>query len=110
MRQLLLWSIVAFFAGWTVHAAYQLAAGWAYLAKREGPWADKPNIPWPTGISVQMLFIVLGLLSSIALATFATSDRWEKQLRKACRCDLMECRCTIDTELLYGRPGRDPAN
>lgn len=107
MRQFFLWLIVAFFAGWTSHAAYQLAAGWAYMVKRDGPWADKKKIPWPTGVSVQMLFVVLGLLSSIGLAAFATSDRWEKQLRKACKCDMMECHCTFDAELLYRRADGD---
>ena len=110
MRQFFLWSIVAFFAGWTFHAAYQLATGWAYMVKREGPWASNSNVPWPTTVSVQMLFVVLGLLSSIAFATFATSDHWEKLLRKACKCDQMECHCTIDSELLYGQGGGDTEN
>ena len=104
MKQFFWWFLVAVFAVWTAYSAYQLAVGCASAAKREGPWANQPNVPWPNAISEQMLFIVLGLLSSIVLTLFATNSRWEQELRENCKCDELHCHCKIDAELVYGRP------
>jgi hypothetical protein len=110
MKQAFWWFLIAAFTAWALYAAYQLAVGWASAAKREGPRADHANVSWPNVVSIQLLFVVLGLLSTIILTALATNDRWEQQLRKTCQCDMIECHCTIDAELLYRRPNGDANN
>lgn len=105
MKQLFWWLMVATHATWALYSAYHLAVGWASAAKRDGPWADRPNVPWPTHISQLLLFVVLGLLSTIILVVLADNDRWEQRLRKACQCDMLKCHCTIDVEMLYNQSG-----
>jgi hypothetical protein len=110
MKQFFLWFLVAGFAAWAFYSACQLANGWAAMVQRDGPWANKPKVAMPNELSVQLLFVALGLLSAIGIAAYATSDRWEKKLREACECDMTKCHCTIDSELLYRRPGSNPEN
>ena len=110
MKQLFSWFMVTLFAAWTMYAAYNLARGWANAVQREGPWAAQPKVAWPNRISEQMLCVVLGVLSTIRLAAYASSDRWEQRLRRACECDVTKCHCTIDAELLYSRPGGSTEN